>query len=551
MTNKIDKNKLEYVIYGSPALRKAICGKDKLGSLYFAIYYFTEYFTFSIPDYQFEMYSDIRNLTDGKLDEAMWCIFRDGAKTSIAKIAVVIWWICFKKKQYINWDSADGDNAESALFDITVALQTNQKLIADFGHLYFKKPTKEALSEAKMKRIKNFVTENGVRVAAFSTQESTRGRLFSNIRPDAFVIDDFENNKTKESIPITNKIIAHIDELRSGLSAGSSVLYLCNYITDSGSVAYIMEKLKNNPRAVVRFKPVIDKKGVLAWPARFTVTDLQAVLYNKNIPNPKLHKMSIESKRASLGEAVFETELMLNPSKSGDLFFNRDKVEADILKAREPESTNAGLKIWFKYNPKHRYGIGADTAEGLGGDSNASVIMDYSTFPKQIVATFEDPTMSNTTFGWELKRQGSFYNYPFIVPEINNTGYGTVAELVNSEYPLIYQREVKNKVTQKIQKEFGWRATVGTKFEVMGRFKEAYESGEIEIFDLGLLTEMKYITKASVRLISREKGATRHYDKLRAAALAYEGEKWAPLPQEEKKKAFSVPGQGINDKYRP
>ena len=328
-------------------------------------------------------------------------------------------------------------------------------------------------------------------------------------------------------------------------------MYLCNYITDSGSVAYIMEKLKRNPRAVVRFKPVIDKKGVLAWPARFTVTDLQAFLYNKNIPNPKLHKMSIESKRASLGEAVFETELMLNPSKSGDLFFNRDKVEADILKAREPESTNAGLKIWFKYNPKHRYGIGADTAEGLGGDSNASVIMDYSTFPKQIVATFEDPTMSNTTFGWELKRQGSFYNYPFIVPEINNTGYGTVAELVNSEYPLIYQREVKNKVTQKIQKEFGWRATVGTKFEVMGRFKEAYESGEIEIFDLGLLTEMKYITKASVRLISREKGATRHYDKLRAAALAYEGEKWAPLPQEEKKKVFSVPGQGINDKYRP
>ena len=541
-----DEKKWEYVLKGSPALRKAICKEEPL---YFAMFYFPEYFTFSVPQFHKDMYQDIKDLDKSVIDEAMWCVFRDGAKTSLAKVALVVWMICFKKRRYLNWDSYDSENAEQALFDVTVALQTNPRIISDFGHLYFKKATRLAMSEAKMKRIKNFITENGVRVSAFSTQESTRGRLFANVRPDGFIFDDFENLKTKESIPITNKIIDHINELRSGLPAGAFVLYLCNYLTDSGSVAHVMENLKRSDRARVRFVPVVDRKGVLAWPDKFVKTNVEAVRVNRDIKDAKLHKISLEARRASLGDSVFETELMLNPAKSGDLFFDRNLVERAIENATEPTEENAGFKIWYKYNPKHRYGGGGDTSEGIGGDANASAWIDFTTKPNRLVASFEDSQMSNTTFGWEIDRQGKMYAKPFFVPEINQTGYGTVAELLNAGYDNVYQREVKNKISGKMQKEFGWRATVGTKFQVLGELKEAFESGELEILDLGLLTEMKYFTKAAARLIKREEGATRHYDKLRAVALAWEARKFAPLPVAENNRLYNVPGQ--DKPYQP
>ncbi|HEY4527539.1 MAG TPA: hypothetical protein VJL09_00665 [Candidatus Paceibacterota bacterium] len=532
-----DANVFKHVVEGSPALRTAICENEPL---YFAAYYFPEYFTFPIAPFHYDLYDDIKDLSSGDLSEAMWCVFRYGAKTSLAKIALLAWMICYKKRRYLNWDSYDSDNAEAALFDVTVALQTNPRIIADFGNLYFKKKTREALSEAKMKRVKNFITENGVRVAAFSTQESTRGRLFENIRPDGYCLDDFENSKTKDSPVITQKIIDHIEEMRSGLEPGAFVLYLCNYLTDTGSVAYLMENLKKSARAVVRFIPVTDPNGKIAWPGRFVHTKAEAFQINRDIDDIKLHVVSLEERKEALPN--YETELMLNPSKAGDLFFDRRKVEEAIKKALPAAEENAGFMIWEKFNPRHAYSMGADTAEGIGADSNASAVIDLTRTPNLVAATFEDNEMSNTTFGWELKRQGLIFGLPFLVCEINMTGYGTIAELITAEYPHLYRREVKNKQTNKISKEYGWRATVGTKSQVLGEFKEAFESGELEILDAGLLEEMKLMRKNDARIATRQKGATRHFDKVRAAALAWEGRGHALTPAAAEEAARSVRG---------
>lgn len=538
------------VINGSPALRVAICEREPM---LFAAYYFTQYFKFEVPDFHYDLYEDCKGLTDGTINEAAWIVHRYGAKTALAKIALAIWAICYKKKRYINWDSEDKSNAESALFDITLALQTNKKIISDFGHLYHKKPQKEALSEAKLKRINNFITENGVKVEAFSTHVSTRGRLYGEIRPDLFILDDIENNITKDSFQKTHSVISHYDEMKSGLTAGASVLVLGNYITDTGSVAHIMEGVKRNKdKARLRFIPVVDKKGIISWPAQFVKTDKEAVELNRSISDPTLHKTSLEAKRRELGDAVFETEMMLNPSKSGDLYFDREKVDEALKHVKEPIEVNADMKVWGKHSPRCRYGMGADTAEGIGADSNASAIIQGSmkNTPAILVASFEDNQMSNTIFGWELKRQGAVYGFPYLVNELNQTGYGTQAELINAEYPTdkMYRREVKNKTTNRVQQEFGWKATTGTKSEVMGEFKRAWEEGEILIYDEALLNEMRLYTKAAARLANRVKGESRHYDKLRAAALAWYALSFAPAVAADYKKKFEVPGQ--NEPYK-
>lgn len=527
------------VVNGSPALRKEIC---RTRPRFFAQYYFSEYFKYETPDFHFDLYDDCRDLAASTIDEAMWCVFRDGAKTSIAKIAFLVWVICYQKKSYVGWDSYDGDNGESALFDTTVALQTNTKLISDFGHLYYKKPSKNALMEAKMKRIKNFITEpsqygKGVKIVSITTQESIRGLITGSERLDFVIFDDFENNKTKDSPPVTQKVIAHIQEYRSGMPAGAGALYLCNYLSDSGSVASIMENLRDNPRARVRFVPVKDEQGNIAWPAKFVETREEAIEINKTIEDPKKHVLSLVAKREALSKdgMSFETEMMLNPSQSDDLFFDREVVDAAIKKTKAPKENNAGLKVWAKFKPGHRYGGGADTAEGIGGDHNASAWIDFTQRPNQVVATFQDNQLSSMQLGHELKRHGGYYGYPFLIPEINNTGYATLSELINVEYPNLYRREVKNKSNQKIQKEYGWKATVGTVYEVMGAFKEGFESGELEIFDIDLLREMRIYTKAHARIAGagRQKGATRHFDKLRAAALAWEARKWSEVESRE------------------
>jgi hypothetical protein len=176
---------------GSVENRKYICGKS---FPYFAFYYFSEYFTYETPEFHWQFFDDCERLVAGELRDVLWMAFRESAKTSIAKMFVV-WCICYKKKNYIAWDSYDGTNAESALFDIVLALQTNKKIVADFGYLYKKKKhqkTKEEQEEdaPEMKRGSVFITTNKIKVECFTTQFSARGRLSGKSRPDLFIFDD-------------------------------------------------------------------------------------------------------------------------------------------------------------------------------------------------------------------------------------------------------------------------------------------------------------------------------------------------------------------------
>lgn len=511
---------MNFLITASPKLRKEFLKNEPE---YFAQYYFPTYFDYKTPSYHKDFYQDIKDLKTGKLEEVMWCTFRDSAKTSIAKIAFVAWIICFKHKSFINWDSYDGDNGEAALFDITVALQTNTKIIRDFGQLYYKKKEKTAMIEAKMKRIKSFITEHGVRVQSFTTQESTRGRLYENKRPDCFIMDDFENVVTRDSYPKTFKIKAHIDELRAGLPANACVLYLCNYITEDGSVAYFMEKIKENPRGQLRFIPVKDKEtGAIAWPDKYVLTALEASKFNEAESNPRRWKISLEARRKSLGAAVYESDMLNNPAHGPDKVFDRETIESLIKNGRDPGKEVAGFKVWYEYNPSHRYAIGADTAKGIGKDANASVLIDFSTVPARVVGTYKNATIPPDTFGYELANQARAYGECLLAPENNNHGHATITVLKRI-YPTtrLFVPMQDEKVKEKIAADYGFETNGATKPEIIFQLKSAVEDGLLQIFDKDLLNEMKYYAQKDLKVIGLIDGMTRHFDLLMACAIAW------------------------------
>lgn len=287
---------LQKVIEGTPAERTYLCS---LSFELFFSYYFLDYIKYPFAPFHFDMFGDVDDLFDDKIREIAWIAFRESAKTSLAK-GLILWLITYKKRNYLNVDSFDKENAERILFDVVVEMQSNQKYIADFGQIY---NTKRDADQVTQKRINNFLTNNGVRVEAHSTGESVRGRIHGHQRPDFLLLDDFETNKTKDSEAITKAVIAHIDEFKGGLDATAKVVYLGNYITEHGSINSLLVRSKSDDKLRVRMIPV-EKDGKPTWDAKYVMTDVEAQATGK---------ISLEDKKKQLGSMVYSAEMLNQP----------------------------------------------------------------------------------------------------------------------------------------------------------------------------------------------------------------------------------------------
>lgn len=266
----------------------------------FALYYFSNYFEYSLADFHFEMVNNLEDLVNtDEIRELAFIMFRESAKTTLTKL-FIIWLIVFKKRKYINVDSFDTENAERILFDIAYELTNNARLISDYGIFYNRK---RGIDEIKQTKISNFVTENGIRVEAHSTQESVRGRLHLNQRPDILILDDFETNKTKDSVAYTKQIRDHISEAMGGMSPDGKILYLGNYITEFGNVQFLMDRAALDEKIRLMNIPVMVNE-IPTWEAKYARTDEEAKATGK---------VSIQDKERQLGSYVFSYEMMNQP----------------------------------------------------------------------------------------------------------------------------------------------------------------------------------------------------------------------------------------------
>lgn len=533
---RIDDRLVKIMLTGNAAQRRYICNRDD-GFIYYCLYYFPEYFPYQMADFHSDMHEDLVALLNGVIQYLIWKMFRESAKTTLTRIFVT-YCISFNKKKYINWDSYDKANSESALYMVALALQTNKKIIADFGQLYYIDKKKQRGS--KIQRLGNFITANGVKCEAFSTQESTRGRIFNENRPDLFVLDDFETNKTKRSVATIASIVSHIDELLSGLNAQASVLFLCNYITESGVVNYLMEKAAQDKRFLERTVNIETDEGEPAWPARHVMTDDEADAVNAGIPDREHQVESLESKKRTLTDRVYGPEYLNKPEAAGDITFDREKVDAAIVKAKDrmkkyPPENSGGFVRYAKYQPHHRYAIGADTSKGVGRDSNASVAIDFTPIPAQVVSTYANKWIAPDVFADELKRQGLFFGECLLIPELNNTGYATITKL-KTIYDMgkIYRQRQTGKNVRAGDKQpiiLGFDTNQATRSTIIYEFKTAFEDGHLEIFDLDLLGEMRVFNQADFENIGKHSdqsvndniGITRHFDRMIGASLAWHG----------------------------
>jgi len=319
--NKIDPKKVKEISELSPKERRYLLSKpENFG--YFFTYYMVDYVNYPYADFHYDMFDDCADLVTGEIREVAWIMFRESAKSSIAK-GLTTFLACTASRNYVNVDSYSRENAERILFDVVLEFQTNKKLIQDFGQLY--NAQKQRNQEVTQKRISNFITNNGVRVEAHSTQEPVRGRLSRQYRPDFVILDDFETDKTVVSEAVTQSIRNHIQEFQGGLASNASVLYLGNYISEYCNIQWIMDKAKVDDGMRVRNIPVL-MGGKPTWPGKYVLKDSDV---DKSIPNPKVSIETIRKRLSSPdeGDRRFQSEMMNQPVDYANQIFQREMFQ--------------------------------------------------------------------------------------------------------------------------------------------------------------------------------------------------------------------------------
>lgn len=328
MTKEQYKLGLEKMINGTKAERMFL-SENSFGL--FCLYYFQNYFSYTLADYHYDLFQDFEDLMNGVIRECVWIIYREGGKTTVEKLGL-LWILTFNKRLYPNQDAYDKENAERILFDVAFELTNNNRYRSDFGIIFSKE---RSVNEVKQNRINNFVTEKGVRVEAHSTQESVRGRLHLNQRPDYLGLDDFETNKTRDSIAYTKQVRDHITEAMAGLAPNGCILYCCNYLSEYGNVQWLIDRAKNDKGIRIRNIPVM-VDGEPTWGAKYALTDVEA---------EETGKVSIEDKQRQLGSLVFSYEMMNKPIDESMAEFKKDYAQYATEQDIAQKETNCYITI--------------------------------------------------------------------------------------------------------------------------------------------------------------------------------------------------------------
>ncbi len=487
LNSKDEKAKKALFVFDNSDDDERVIFKFNLWSRYFFPKYFTS------KDAPFHKDIDGNNLKAyrGKIKSFVDVAFRGASKTARTKLFVAFTILNdlnhFRK--YFKVLAADGTNSKQIVTDI-------YNMLIKCSPMY---PEIFEKTDAKREEtMSSFTTSTGVKVLADTVGTDQRGAIQEEARPDFILFEDFETRKTLRSAVTTKAIWDNMEEARTGLSKDGACIYNCNYISERGNVHLLITK--ESESKIVLIIPII-KDGVLAWSDRYNLNDIEQMKKDDD---------------------DFEGERLCKPSASKDVLFDRESL--DNMPVREPIKEIAGLKIFKKYDPSHRYASGHDVAGGVGLDSSTSVFMDFDVTPAQVVATYKNNLIKPDVFGYEIEKQSDKFGGCLTAIESNNHGNATIAIAKQLSIEL-YGKEPKDTKIDgaELPKEYGWNTNALTKPKMIYALVKAVEDKLIELNDKDLIQEAKSYTRDD--LMDKEADprlTTRHFDLLIAACICWQ-----------------------------
>jgi hypothetical protein len=203
-----------------------------------------------------------------------------------------------------------------------------------------------------------------------------------------------------------------------------------------------------------------------------------------------------------------------------------DPMALELQKLNLMDGTKIGDWVIFKpYKPGHRYGIGADVAEGVGQDSSTAKVFDFT--ENEEVATYKSNEIAPDLFAHELRWAANRYGACLVCSERNNHGHATISTLKTFEEVNIYQEEVFDQVINKRTPKLGWSTNGATKPLMMYELSEAITSGQIRIHDKSTWQELRTYDKQDLSQVRFDSEQTKHWDSVIALAIVWQMRKHA------------------------
>ena len=157
-----------------------------------------------------------------------------------------------------------------------------------------------------------------------------------------------------------------------------------------------------------------------------------------------------------------------------------------------------GFKVYEKPEAKHTYVICVDVSRGQNIDYSAFTVMDITTTPYRLVATFKNNTMSPMVFPNAIHAAAKQYNNAYVLVEINDMG-GQVAEILHSEleYENLLSATLRGRKGQVLDggfgggiSQFGVRMSEVVKRTGCSILKSLVEGEKIIVQDFDVIKEM-------------------------------------------------------------
>ncbi len=198
------------------------------------------------------------------------------------------------------------------------------------------------------------------------------------------------------------------------------------------------------------------------------------------------------------------------------------------------------VDIWKPPILGHRYCLGCDVAEGKLTDANNEdsprdwstiVVLDRET--KEVVAVVRT-RIDPTTLGKVLWMLGKYYNYGWVVPEINSMGIAVLGVLTGkADFPVygrIYQRrkDYDEWAEDIVADDLGFRTVTMTRGKLVTDLKDAVEPSKVnglvtcKIYDEKIITEFKSFQRTKLGKPEAVRG--RHDDLVFGFGLAVQGD---------------------------
>ena len=182
-------------------------------------------------------------------------------------------------------------------------------------------------------------------------------------------------------------------------------------------------------------------------------------------------------------EFLGSTNTLIHPNILSKLVFNT------------PFREQHGVKIYKEPIKDHVYSITVDVSEGLGQDSSSFVVVDCSTIPYELVATYKDANISQLLFPTLLASIGRYYNEASILVEVNIGSQ--VVNILHQD--LEYENVVMTKMSGRKgtviggagnQNRLGIKTTKVTKRIGCSNLKSIIEGDKIFLNDYDVINEL-------------------------------------------------------------